>query len=1002
MILSQTRYRLRAGESTRIDAPRETLDFLARAKTRRVEIAGNGGGRGFVFGPNATGDQVMLAAYLALKPGEYRARLSASSGSGEERATMIDITLRPMETVPVNAIQPPVILINGWQSSCPVLPLTSPPSQSTFGYLEGYLTQFDEVPLVYWFDNCAACPDCSIEELGSDLAQVIGSIQYDNGAPVLQVDLIAHSMGGLIVRSYLSGKQMTSGVFDPPNDPRVRKAIFIAAPHFGSYQAGVADLFLGGVQASEMTLGSQFLFDLATWNQFGDDLRGTDALAIIGNAVLGNQGDGVVSLTSAALRFAEPGVRTRIVGYCHITFNLAEALLTGCYDPGIAYIDSTSHYTYQIIQSFLANNTYWEATGTSPSQDQYLSVNGGLLLANRNASNQYFTDLSSVTATNANLSLALGPSNPVASLFYNEWVPANTYDFAMWSGVSETPTGTLTSGAGGGTATFLKEGPLIFSVQSSASSSLPGRIVQTGGMINISGSGFGQQCSGCQVVGAVPGSATGYILPVSSWSDQAISASFLPATMPNLTIPGLITVYVELSSSAWDSINIMTAAPVSTVAVAPTSLQYAFTVGGTTPSAQSIQITNGGGGTLSWSASTSESWLTVSPTSGVAPSAISLSISPAGLSAGTYSGNVQILAAGGASGSVTVAVTLTIAAAPPTLAVSPQALTFSYSAGGAVPAAQSVAITNSGGSTLSWAASPGASWVMLSSASGTAPATLSVSVDPAGMAAGTYAASVQITASGATTSPASVGLTLVVQAAQPVVNVASVTNGASFQPSFASATWVSIFGTGLSESSRGWQASDFVNGLLPTSLDGVSVTIDGLPAYVQYISPTQINVLAPDDATVGTMQVQVSTAQGKSNSFPVQKQQFGPAFFTVGGNFVAALHADYTIVGKAGLIPGVATQPAQPGEVILLYATGFGPTDPPLPAAQLVAAPAALANPVQIAIGGVAAPVAYAGLVGAGLYQFNVTVPNVASGDAAVLAQIGGLQTQTGVLITIR
>lgn len=353
----QTRYRLRAGESARIDAPPETLDFLLHAKTRRVGIAGKEP-RGFVVGPNVTGDQVLLAAYLALKPGEYRVKLSAISESGDERATTLDVMVEAMQAVPLNATQLPVVLLNGWQSSCPIA-VTSPLSASTFGNLENYLTKFDSVPLVYWFDNCAACPDCSIEELGSDLAQVINSIQYEDGTPVPQVDLIGHSMGGLIIRAYLSGKQAASGAFNPPNNPKVRKAIFIATPHFGSYQAGAGDLFLGGLQTNEMTLGSQFLFDLATWNQFGDDLRGVDALAIVGNAVFGSKGDGVVSLTSASLRFAEPDVRTRIVDYCHISFNPAEVLLTFCSEPGIANIDSTSHPTYKIIQSFLANTTTW-------------------------------------------------------------------------------------------------------------------------------------------------------------------------------------------------------------------------------------------------------------------------------------------------------------------------------------------------------------------------------------------------------------------------------------------------------------------------------------------------------------------------------------------------------------------------------------------------------------------------------------------------------------------
>jgi uncharacterized protein (TIGR03437 family) len=243
----------------------------------------------------------------------------------------------------------------------------------------------------------------------------------------------------------------------------------------------------------------------------------------------------------------------------------------------------------------------------------------------------------------------------------------------------------------------------------------------------------------------------------------------------------------------------------------------------------------------------------------------------------------------------------------------------------------------------------------------------------------------------------------VVEASPPTVTITAVANDASFQAGIASAAWISIFGANLSQTTRGWQAGDFVSGTLPVALDGVAVTVNGLLAYVGYVSPTQVNVLAPDDATAGAVQVQVTTAQGKSNIFTAQKQPFAPAFFWMaGGPYAAAQHADYTYVGKPGLIAGVTTQPARPGETILLYGTGFGPTNPPLPSAQLVAAPAVLANSVQVTIGGLPAPVAYAGLVGAGLYQFNVTVPNVPNGDAAVMAQIGGVPTQAGVLITIQ
>jgi len=498
----------------------------------------------------------LLAAYLALKPGEYRARLSASSESGEERTITIDVTVEPMATVPLNATQPTVILINGWQLSCPIT-VTTPLSASTFYNLQEYLLQFDNVPVVYWFDNCAACPagDCSIEQLGADLAQVITSIDYENSTPVSQVDLIAHSMGGLIVRSYLSGKQGTSGVFNPPTSTGVRKAIFIATPHFGSFQADSAlagILFFAGNQTNEMKRGSQFIWDLARWNQFGDDLRGTDALSVIGNAgsfeSLSGASDGVVVLTSGSLDFAEPG-RTRIVKYCHIPLSPGlEAAYLGCTGPGIAHIDTFSHPTYEIVSSFLMNGTAWESVGNAPLQDPYLSTYGGLIFADLSSNDQY---LNPGSVSRGSVSLTTGAAG---YLYYADFV-SGTGTFAFGSSTC----GPYTQPIGVYSEFRCKSVPLIYAVGPLLTGTA--KVVQAGTTITINGLGFGpSQCSGCQVIVAPPGSTTGYSLSVSSWTDQVISA-FLPATLPGLSIPGLVTICVELSTSAWDSINIMAAPP---------------------------------------------------------------------------------------------------------------------------------------------------------------------------------------------------------------------------------------------------------------------------------------------------------------------------------------------------------------------------------------------------------------------------------------------------------
>src|SRR5208283_742721 len=116
-----------------------------------------------------------------------------------------------------------------------------------------------------------------------------------------------------------------------------------------------------------------------------------------------------------------------------------------------------------------------------------------------------------------------------------------------------------------------------------------------------------------------------------------------------------------------------------------------------------------------------------------------------------------------------------------------QALAFQYTYGGALPAAQSVAIGNTGGDTLAWTASSDSYWLAVSAASGSAPATLAVSVNPVNLAAGTYTGNVRITAAGATGSPATVPVTLTVSGTQPAGVITGVLNGASYQPGFAAA-----------------------------------------------------------------------------------------------------------------------------------------------------------------------------------------------------------------------
>jgi len=236
------------------------------------------------------------------------------------------------------------------------------------------------------------------------------------------------------------------------------------------------------------------------------------------------------------------------------------------------------------------------------------------------------------------------------------------------------------------------------------------------------------------------------------------------------------------------------------------------------------------------------------------------------------------------------------------------------------------------------------------------------------------------------------------------VSISAVVNGASFLPHIASSTWITIFGSNLSQTVRQWTYADFVDQNLPTQLDGVSAKVNGTSAYVYYVSPTQLNVLVPDDTTAGQVQVQVTTAQGTSNSFAVDKRQMAPAFFLFQDTgYVAATHPDGTYVGKPALMAGKAFAPAKPGEIISLWGTGFGPTNPSLPAAKLVTNAASLAYPVTIMIGGQRATISFAGRSASGLDQFNVTVPaTLGDGDQTLVAIISGWQTRAGTFITVQ
>jgi uncharacterized protein (TIGR03437 family) len=160
-------------------------------------------------------------------------------------------------------------------------------------------------------------------------------------------------------------------------------------------------------------------------------------------------------------------------------------------------------------------------------------------------------------------------------------------------------------------------------------------------------------------------------------------------------------------------------------------------------------------------------------------------------------------------------------------------------------------------------------------------------------------------------------------------------------------------------------------------------------------------LLVPAATPVGPAQLQTTNNGLSSAMVTVQVQAVAPSFFTLDGTHIAATHADGTLIGATATNP--VKTPAKPGEVIILYGTGFGATNPAIPDGLLVTKAAPLIALPTITIGGTSANVAFGGLVGAGLYQINVTVPTgTPDGDAAVVAIIGTATSQSGAVITVQ
>ncbi|MBZ5726717.1 MAG: Ig-like domain repeat protein [Acidobacteriia bacterium] len=274
------------------------------------------------------------------------------------------------------------------------------------------------------------------------------------------------------------------------------------------------------------------------------------------------------------------------------------------------------------------------------------------------------------------------------------------------------------------------------------------------------------------------------------------------------------------------------------------------------------------------------------------------------------------------------------------------------------------------------------SWLVVFPQSGTGPSAVNLVASAAGLSSGVYSASLVFQSVKTIPQFVNVPVTFTIGASS-AISISGVTNAASYQQAVAPGMLLSVFGRNLANSTKGAPSVP-----LPTTLDGVSATVNGVPAPLHFISPGQLNIQVPYETAAGAAVLGVNN-NGQVTSFPLAIKLSAPGIFAAGDGALVPLPS------------------ARRGDSIPLFLTGEGDTNPPLPNGAPPAAATAFnqlptpRQPLSMTVGGVPVTPFFAaipwGLVG--VTQVNFTVPpNAPLGLQPVVVSVGGVASKPAAL----
>ncbi len=443
------------------------------------------------------------------------------------------------------------------------------------------------------------------------------------------------------------------------------------------------------------------------------------------------------------------------------------------------------------------------------------------------------------------------------------------------------------------------------------------------------------------------------------------------------------------------------------ITAAPDSMSFAITAGEDAAPPQGLLLTAGQAESFSVTVSTVSGgdWLEVNPAAGITPANVTVGVEETvALAPGTYQGEVIIVPDQPGVAVTRVAVTLEVAG-PPELSVSPSILHFAMERGAPPPVQQALTVSSTGAQLpfqVTVDTETGGQWLFATAVTNATPGNVFIAVNPIGLTEGAYDGTVTVTRTDAVEESVSIPVTLVVP--QPRPGVGSVTNGASFLVgSIAPGQVITIFGANLGPEEL-VPLRITSGGRVADELAGTRVLFDNIPGPILHTSAGQVSAIVPYAmAGRGAVRVVVKYKGLESVSLALQVAPAAP------GIFVLNEAGQGAILNQNGSVNG-AENPAGPGDIVSIFATGEGVVDTPVFDGELVMAASVdelprPVLPVRLFIDGVEVDVTYAGsapTLPAGVLQVNGKIPeNLAPGPHEVVIQVGDFFSQGGVTVAV-